>query len=411
MIPDFLKQEKTPDAGELYGVLAQFDSPGDLINAAKEVRDAGYQKWDCYSPFPVHGIDPAMGIKMTILPWIVFGAGMSGLLGGLLLQWWTNAHFWPWLVSGKPFWSLPANIPVAFETTILGSVFGAFFGMWILNGLPQVWHPFFRNKKFLTTTDDGFFVGIEAADERFDGSATAELLKGLGALSIEEVHIDADPEKKKMPVGIYGLILVSTVLALVPIALVMNARASKSRKPHYHVIPDMDFQTKVKPQRVHKLLGQNNADRIDIPGTVSRDSIQEGKSEALVDGTDGGQWAKTFPAEITVDQAFMDKGQRRYETFCRPCHGSDGEGNGVVAFTAGKLGPAVKGWSTPKNLVATDYINRAPHGQLFNIITYGTSNQAMQGYGSQISPEDRWAIVAYLRALQLSKNAVKGDFN
>src|SRR5262245_49795438 len=111
--------ESTPGTtsdGELYGVLAEFPDSHDLIEGAKVVRDAGFDKWDCYSPFPVHGIDPAMGIKRTILPWVVFGGGLTGCAVGLALQWWTNAFDWPWLVSAKPFFSLPANIPITFET-------------------------------------------------------------------------------------------------------------------------------------------------------------------------------------------------------------------------------------------------------------------------------------------------------
>src|SRR5687767_12561545 len=104
-----------PSDGQLHGLLAEFDTPGALKKAAAEVRDAGFKKWDCYSPFPVHGLDPAMGIKMTPLPKMVFGAGAGGLLLGVGLQWWTSAHHWPNIVSGKPFWSIPANIPVAFE--------------------------------------------------------------------------------------------------------------------------------------------------------------------------------------------------------------------------------------------------------------------------------------------------------
>ena len=96
--------------GELYGVLAEFDTPGELVEAARKVRDAGYTEFDCFSPFPVHGIDEAMGIKRTILPVLIFAGGFAGTIGGLLLQWWMNAYNWPWIVSGKPAWSIPANI-------------------------------------------------------------------------------------------------------------------------------------------------------------------------------------------------------------------------------------------------------------------------------------------------------------
>src|SRR6185503_454286 len=109
------------------------------------------------------------------------------------------AHEWPWNISGKPTWSIPANIPIAFETTILLSVLTAFFGMWILNKLPQVWHPYFRLDRFGRATDDAFLLGIEAKDERFDAAATTRLLKEAGALEIENCYLETDPKRKSLP--------------------------------------------------------------------------------------------------------------------------------------------------------------------------------------------------------------------
>src|SRR5688500_15281997 len=179
-----------PHPGEVYGVLAEFESPGALVKAARKVHEAGYTQFDAYSPFPVHGIDEAMGIKRTILPLLVFGGGFAGLVGGVLLQWYLNSYNWPFSVSGKPVWPLPANIPIAFETTILLSVLTTFFGMWILNKLPQVWHPLFRLERFAKVTDDGFMLGIEAKDARFDLTATTRLLQDAGALEVETAYLD-----------------------------------------------------------------------------------------------------------------------------------------------------------------------------------------------------------------------------
>ena len=100
--------------GELFALLAEYDTPGELVSAARKVRDAGYADFDCYSPFPVHGIDPAMGIKRTILPLIIFGGGFTGAISGVALQWWCNTHTWAWNISGKPLWpsTVPAGIPI-----------------------------------------------------------------------------------------------------------------------------------------------------------------------------------------------------------------------------------------------------------------------------------------------------------
>jgi hypothetical protein len=268
--------ETSTDGGdtELHGLLAEFETPGALIAAARKVKNAGYTEFDCYSPFPVHGIDDAMGIKRTKLPLVVFGGGLTGLCGGLLLQWWMNAHNWPWNVSGKPTWSIPANIPIAYETTILLSVLTTFFGMWAANKLPQVWHPFFRLDRFAKVTDDGLFIGIEASDQRFELEQTKQLLVAAGATHVEECHTDARPEARTVPKAIYGVMIVLTVVALIPFALAYKARASKSSDPHWHVFSDMDFQPKAKSDQPFAEFADGRANRGEIVGTIARGNLR-----------------------------------------------------------------------------------------------------------------------------------------
>jgi hypothetical protein len=161
---------------KLWGLLAEFRTPHDLVRAAARVRDAGYTKWDAHTPFPVHGLDDAMGIKTTRLPFFVLAAGIVGALSGLLMQWWMNAVDYPLIISGKPFNSLPADIPVTFELTVLLASLTAFIGMLVLNALPRFNHPLFRIGAFRRATTDGFFLAIEATDPRFDRAATERLL-------------------------------------------------------------------------------------------------------------------------------------------------------------------------------------------------------------------------------------------
>jgi hypothetical protein len=173
---------------EIYGVMAEFEDVTSVVAAAKTVRDAGFTQWDVHSPFPIHGIDKAMGVKPTILPWLVLGGGLTGLCGGLLLSWWTNAVNYPYLISGKPQWSFAANIPVIFETTVLFAALTAVFGMLILNKLPLLYHPLFKHRKFRRVTNDRFFVVIEAIDPKFSREATKAILHAAGATVIEEVY-------------------------------------------------------------------------------------------------------------------------------------------------------------------------------------------------------------------------------
>jgi hypothetical protein len=172
----------------LWGIVAEFPSPEALTRAAAAVRDAGYTKWDAYTPFPVHGLDGAMGVKTTRLPWLVLGAGITGCAGGVLMQWWMNAVDYKLIISGKPFFSLPAFVPVAFELTILLAATTAFFGMLLRNGLPRFHHPLFANTRFRQVTNDAFFIAIEASDPKFEVEGTERLLREAGGTGVTWVE-------------------------------------------------------------------------------------------------------------------------------------------------------------------------------------------------------------------------------
>ena len=389
--------------GRLYGVLAEYDTPGELVEAARKVRDAGYTEFDCYSPFPVHGIDEAMGIKRTILPVLIFGGGFAGTIGGLLLQWWCNAYSWPWNISGKPTWSIPANIPIAFETTILLAVFTSFFGMWILNKLPQVWHPFFRNERFNHVTDDAFLLGIEARDRRFDAEGTPKLLADAGAIGVENVYLDPDPASRQMPKWITAFIVASTAFALIPFAIAAKARTSHSAEPHIHIFPDMDFQPKYKSDQAMDLFADGRENRGELAGTIARGSLNA--DDLFYRGLDNGAWATGFPKQLDVNEQLMKRGKNRFEIYCTPCHGYDGRGAGAVPQRVALTG----GVWLARNLVdaSNPVAIHMPNGQLFNTISNGYNT--MMGYAAQIPHADRWAIVLYVRALQRSQNALLED--
>lgn len=182
---------------KLFALIAEFRDVDGVYLAAQKVRDAGYRLWDVHSPFPIHGIDKAMGIRPTILPWIVLAFGLAGFLGGLGLVWWTNAVTVPglpanfqgyeYLISGKPLFSLPANIPIIFETTVLAASFGAVLGMLALNVLPMLYNPLSRSDRFRRATSDRFVVVVQADDPKFDAVQTRKLLESLGPTAIEEV--------------------------------------------------------------------------------------------------------------------------------------------------------------------------------------------------------------------------------
>jgi len=172
----------------LTGLLGEFSDVSSVVSAAQKTRAAGYKVWDVHSPFPIHGIDAVIGIRPTILPWLVLCGGLAGLSFGLALQWFCNAYDYQILVSGKPYFSLPANIPVIFECTVLFSALTAVFGMFGLNRLPLHYNPLFKSARFRRVTDDKFFIWIDETDSKFDEGRTDEFLKSVGATAVERIE-------------------------------------------------------------------------------------------------------------------------------------------------------------------------------------------------------------------------------
>ena len=172
---------------EIYGLLAEFDTTTELVHAAEQIRDAGFTKTDAFSPFPIHEMDQALGIKRTILPYLVFGGGIAGLCLGLALQIGTHGFIYPIIVGGRPHISLPAFIPPAYELTILLASFTAVFGMLFLNGLPKPYHPVFNVPRFNLASREKFFLLIESDDPQFDLEETREFMKSLNAQEVFDV--------------------------------------------------------------------------------------------------------------------------------------------------------------------------------------------------------------------------------
>ncbi len=173
--------------GPIYGLMAEFDSPGALVAAAQRARQAGYRKMDGYSPFPIENLSEAIGFSQTRLSLIVLIGGILGCVGGYFLQYWVSVIEYPLNIGGRPLNSWPSFIPVTFETTVLVAALAAVLGMLGLNGLPMPYHPVFNVARFALASRDRFFLCIEAADARFDREETMRFLKSLNPRSVSEV--------------------------------------------------------------------------------------------------------------------------------------------------------------------------------------------------------------------------------
>lgn len=485
------KPEPTPYEPQVIGVLAEFDGPEELVAGARAIREKGYRKVEAYSPFPVHGIDEALAAPKPLLPWVVLGAGLTGCLVAILMQWYMNAFEAPipfsgydYRISGKPAWSLPANIPVTFELIILFSAFTSFLGMIAFNALPKFSNPLFRNDRFLKATDDKFFLVVDADDPQFATETLSGAFREIGAKHVEPL---SDQPTTPLPSWVVPACTIVAVIALVPLALVLLNRGGTSETPRLSIWWDMDYQPKYKAQTTiePRIFADGRADRKPVAGTVSReglsidtrlydgyrsegeqtfntalllpqeeedeppsgdDSSQEDSSEddsseddssegessgedsesgdeaSTADETGGeGQaeappepydWITEFPDEIEINKTTMQRGHQRFNIYCAVCHGRAGDGDGLVAQRALELKAPT--WRPPTSL-HQENVTKYPVGKLFNIISYGNIagvtpdggviRGGMAGYESQISVEDRWAIVLYVKALEKTRTA------
>jgi hypothetical protein len=168
-------------------MLADFDNPAQLLVAAEKIKNAGYKKFDCHSPFPIHGMDDAMGLKRSPLGWIVGIVAFASLIGGFTLEWWTSTIDYPVVISGKPFFSYQAYGPVAFAIMVLSSAFAALLGMMALNKFPMWYHQLFDSGKTAKISNDGFVVSIESTDPLFDPGKTKSFLEDIGGQNLEVI--------------------------------------------------------------------------------------------------------------------------------------------------------------------------------------------------------------------------------
>jgi hypothetical protein len=179
-------KQTTPN---LYGIMAEFDSPSTLVAAAQRTYEAGYRRINGYSPYPIEELSEAIGFTRTSLPLIVFVGGILGGLGGFFMQYWMEVIDYPLNVGGKPYNSWPAFIPITFECTVLVAAFAAVLGMLVLNKLPQPYHPVFNAPNFALATRDSFFLVIEASDRKFEHDEVVNFMRGLEPKDLIDVEV------------------------------------------------------------------------------------------------------------------------------------------------------------------------------------------------------------------------------
>jgi len=171
-----------------YGIIAAFTTTPEIYHACEQVRDAGYKQWDAITPFPVHGLDAAMGIRRSRVPRISICGGITGFCTGMSMIFWTGGVDYKLIVGGKPLFSPMFAFPVSYELTILFTAFATIIGMFVLNGLPMHYHPVQKAPKFTRLLDDRFHIVIEANDPKYNAATTRAFLEQIGGTDIAELE-------------------------------------------------------------------------------------------------------------------------------------------------------------------------------------------------------------------------------
>lgn len=384
----FLKSE--PRTGKLFAVSALFDTPDQIIHAAEKVSKGGYKKFDVLTPYPVHGMDGAMNLKPTSIGWVGLLAGMSGTSLAFLMIWWMVGVNYPNIFGGKPFFNLPASIPIMFELTVLLSALtlvGSLIAIFMK--LPANANPLMDTDFIKRVTSDKFGIYIQADDPKFKLEEVRAMFEELGSSAVSNIH-EAEYEKGDTANPLLnrkfvGALVGTAVVTSVATYLVLNVLLFQTPFNWMH------YQPKVLPQSQSKFFKDGWSMRKPVEGTVARGFMPyefKGMPDSLVVAT---------PNPLPVTQKVLDLGKKRFDTYCSPCHGYYGKGDSRL-----------RGQFPAPPSLHSQKVTNWKDANIYHVITNGQNT--MPSYASSISRDDRWAIIHYLRVLQRSQNAPDSDF-
>lgn len=368
----------------LYCIAATFNTPDEIINAAKKVSGAGYTHFDVNTPYPVHGMDDAMKLKSSKLGFVTLVMGLAGASIALLFMYWSLSIDYPLVIGGKPYFALPAFIPVTFEMTVLLATVSTVLAMIMLFfQLPNNKHPLHDTKYMKSVSNDKYGILIETNDDKFDEKEVENFLKNLKPLNIEYIYYP--PEET------YPIFQPKFLLLLAGIALVVSGGTYFSLNKLMFMTPFnwMMDQDKLIPQKGSDLFEDGFGMRKPVAGTVARGFIPYPYK-----GQDNPKEVLANPFLPTKENIAL--GKAKYNIYCSPCHGYFADGDS-------RLRGQFPNPPTLHSQRARDFSD----GMFYHIITNGQN--IMPSYESQITRDERWAIVNYIRVLQRAKNASDAD--
>ncbi len=373
----------------LHSIVATFTTPDAVIKAAKAVRDAGFKKYDIHTPYPLHGMDKAMGLPETKIGFVTLAAGILGAVGMISFASWVAAGDYQLVIGGKPYWSWPAFVPVTYEIAVLASVVLTVNIMIIFFfKFPNISHPLHDTRYMKEVSSDKFGICVQAEDELFEEPKVRKLLQSLGG-TVDAVYYSDEFVNFKP-----RLFEPKFLLLLAGIAVACSAGGYLTWNEALF-LPPYDWmmnQQKVKPQMKSEFYSDGFAMRMPVEGTVARGFIpypytHEDKADSV---------GKFLVNPLLPTKEVLDLGKKKFLTFCSPCHGNFGTGESRLQGQ----------FPNPPSL-HSDKVRGWPDGSIFHIITVGQN--VMPAYRYQISRKERWAIVHYVRTLQRAMNAKESD--
>ncbi|GAB5466318.1 MAG: hypothetical protein Kapaf2KO_17540 [Candidatus Kapaibacteriales bacterium] len=373
---------------KLHAIVATFKTPDQIMKAAETVSDAGYKNYDVHTPYPVHGMDDAMKLRPSKIGYFTIAVGFTFMSLFLFFIYWINTIDYPQVIGGKPFFFLPAYVPVLFEITILtGAVLSVAMMIVVLFKFPNNAHPLHDTNYMKQISSDTFGIAIEARDEKYNETEIVKMFESLGAATIEKIYLDPEEVNYRPPLfdkKFVGGLAVLAIFTSFSVYMHMNKLLYlppfdwMMEQPRYDAQEPSDFFA-------------NGAAMVDpVSGTVPR-----GYMPYKYKGDPAGSSALTNP--FIADSANLAQGKIKYDIYCSMCHGYNADGQ--MRLTDAYIG-------NPPSL-HSNKVKEWSDGEIYHVITDGQN--IMQSYAGQIDPEDRWAIVNYIRALQRAFDAKESD--
>lgn len=376
-------------SSKLYGKAALYNTPNEITEAAAAVAGRGYKKFDVYTPYPLHGMDTAMGMGAPKIGYVSFIFGITGTSLALLMMIWMSTIDYPNIIGGKPFFGLPAGIPITFESTVLLCGIATVLGLLILfSKMPKLNSPLNDTDFMKNVSSDKFGLVIEADDEKYIESEVLKLFADTKAYEVQDIYFRESNLTTKTPlfdIKFTGAIIGTAILTAVVSYFTLNYVL-------YDVVPFdwMRQQGRIDSQSESNFFANKSGMREPVTGTVARGFMPyeyAGMPDSVV---------KLLANPVPVTKESLERGQDRYNIYCSPCHGYFGDGDGRLRDQFPK----------PPSL-HTEKSKNWKDGNFFHVMTNGQN--VMPSYAEQVSKEDRWAIVNYIRALQRAKDAGEDD--